>query len=750
MNAQKRSRQLSAPDDPVAPHVKRRRDAIACHSCRSRKLKCDRGYPSCDRCLKSGQGRLCTYDVHVPGASNGSATPAGHSRRSSSPWKIPGPGPGGQDSNEAPSNISCQNDKITQLERQIIQLRTELENLSSTLYIQSRSSQNTICTNWFQLGREKSSLNTETTEIQPINFRGRGFQTQFYGPSNPYSFRTYFPELHHFIKERIISNPSMLPMEAEIRSQKNKWKQNFRNTKFEVRVDALSHLPQKHIADEHMELYISTFENIYQVLHVPTFRTDYETFWKNPSAGDPGFAALMIVIMSTVHCATASQPLRYFGASSSQREKAETWIRVADSWLQRQSQKHTHLRMFQVHCLLVLAKQVNEIKPKATWNSAETLLRSCIVAGLHREPSLLGEDISAFDQEMRRRIWATAVQLELDSAIDRGVSSSLVGLAYDSRPPSNLDDEDFTTSSLQLPRSKLRETFTKSSFQHISPEMLELKVSLSSWANEKFSMLNYPEILNFGTKIMAALNALPTWGSSSDNASANHTRTCTPWKIACSLLEVELCTMLILLHANTARKANLNPQFGYSLVMTSRAAERIFACYSDLASNGSIHFCLLRDDLSRAALHLSYAHFQSSSIEIEARILSVGRGFHHYALIASAFGFMKASISPENSDLERQNITQRVTLLIQRILECQSDDLNLLPSVELTTSRVPWRGGMDHQMAATKMILSLIKMLLSSLQINSTTNDLSINPFEQIEFSGWDLDNLWMFDWPDF
>ena len=41
---------------------KRRRRTMACMQCRSRKLRCDREYPTCGRCLKSRTPTKCTYE----------------------------------------------------------------------------------------------------------------------------------------------------------------------------------------------------------------------------------------------------------------------------------------------------------------------------------------------------------------------------------------------------------------------------------------------------------------------------------------------------------------------------------------------------------------------------------------------------------------------------------------------------------------------------------------------------------------
>jgi hypothetical protein len=41
---------------------KRRRRTMACTQCRTRKLRCDREYPTCTRCLKSRTPNKCTYE----------------------------------------------------------------------------------------------------------------------------------------------------------------------------------------------------------------------------------------------------------------------------------------------------------------------------------------------------------------------------------------------------------------------------------------------------------------------------------------------------------------------------------------------------------------------------------------------------------------------------------------------------------------------------------------------------------------
>ena len=45
---------------------KRRRKALSCYECRRRKVKCDRGTPSCNRCKETGQAGSCSYTLDGP------------------------------------------------------------------------------------------------------------------------------------------------------------------------------------------------------------------------------------------------------------------------------------------------------------------------------------------------------------------------------------------------------------------------------------------------------------------------------------------------------------------------------------------------------------------------------------------------------------------------------------------------------------------------------------------------------------
>lgn len=54
--------------------------------------------------------------------------------------------------------------------------------------------------------------------------------------------------------------------------------------------------------------------------------------------------------------------------------------------------------------------------------------------------------VTVLRAEMRRRVWATILEINLQSSIDAGGPPLLSLADYDTAPPANLNDEDLTDS----------------------------------------------------------------------------------------------------------------------------------------------------------------------------------------------------------------------------------------------------------------------------------------------------------------
>ena len=479
-------------------------------------------------------------------------------------------------------------------------------------------------------------------------------------------------------------------------------------------------VPEREVMDRLLRHYIDTVEVIYHVLHLPTFLAEYDDFYKAPNSRRPAFAALLLLIFATVNCAGDKDPSLSRGESSIKRETATMWIRKCDVWLQRQSQKHTTLVCFQLHCVSFIAKQVNSIKTKRTWTNAGTLMRMAMSAGLHRNTDFinLGKEktgkVSAFDREMRRRIWATIAELEFQASMERGMPA-MTGDFEDCGNPANLDDENFGPSEEQPPDSKPATESTRSTYQHISHTTLPLRLNVLSFINTPSSKIQYEDVLKYDQEIMRHLDNIPQW-SNQDAL------------LTTALLQLQLQQLLVVLHRPYLVLDSGTYGSNYSAIIYLRSAKTIIDLHHRLAGRfdgqsttwSNVFQYLFRNDIFGAAISICHSvsfsdpdagtfsppyhyvgtHLSDSFADrqimpsrssvlrlsgdplpylekalqlLEAKINALGIGLPDYWCVAAITGLVEKETSPqEKRDVERI-ASDRVFRVVQRLLSLQDN-----------------------------------------------------------------------------
>ncbi|KAL8787325.1 MAG: hypothetical protein Q9195_007820 [Heterodermia aff. obscurata] len=501
---------------------------------------------------------------------------------------------------------------------------------------------------------------------EPIVFRGKEFKTRYYGPSNPISTADYFPGLRDFMQSAVDSHPRVASVEKDLKSIIARHKRAKRAEQNEYRNDTelFALLPDKSVTDRYITMYFATLETTYRVLHQPTFCKDYEDLWMHCAQSNSGTVVLVLLVIAILSCSyPETDSLKFTGNYTSAREAALRLIEVCESWLNKQSHKHLTLTTMQVHCLLFLAKQMNLWKRKRLWTTAGSLVRFGMSAGLHRNSDLLNKKISFFAQEMRRRLWATMIELELQESIDRGMPAISAGLSFDCGLPTNIDDRDLCVNSTVPVSSKRLEDFTATSFLQASQQSLHLRASLNSIVNGSSEDISYSDVMAYDERIRRHVGQIPQWdirGNPLVRGEVNHDSPCDgTWEIirkqhptannpigaltatsemvsseaspvegllsaetgslsnpllAKTLLELQLQQFLILLHSPFARRAQTNPLYQGSVMTCYGAAHRIVELHSKLLATGNSVFSLLRNDVIRAAFTICHNVSLSCSV----------------------------------------------------------------------------------------------------------------------------------------
>ncbi|KAJ5257109.1 hypothetical protein N7478_013213 [Penicillium angulare] len=675
-------RDSNSPPGGAVNAGKRKRKVYSCHECRRRKLRCDRGYPSCNRCQRTGQADACIYDGPPPKRAP-SETPTRLAART--PVVMP----------EASTHEVHRPRIGPSISAGRLSSNLEAERNNGTWQLLSARSAPV-----FQYENERPHVKDDNEEpvlesnrqdsIRTVIFRGENFRTQYFGGSNPASLIGHFPELRYFMKDAIRNHKSLYRVQHDLKNRHKKWKLEKINTLSTPQLDFTYLLPSQKTIDELVHLYLDNFEPIYRIIHIPSFWNEYVKFSSDHQSTSSAFVVTILLIMAAASCIVRNDQIRYMGDSSLARERAVMWIEASESWLRSHSQKNIYLAVWQIRCLSILAKLVNTVKKKRHWTEAGTLVREAMAAGFHRDPCLLGERISAFDREMRRRMWATMTELELQASTDRGMTSTSAGIFSDTKGVLNIEDKDLTDEPVELVNQRPITEYTTSSFLSFSNASFSLRVTLNTVVNDISSSVKYEEVMHYEELITKALQELPSWESIQSPSNSGSLSL-----LARSLLDIQLRQYLIMLHGPFARQSESTSRHSLSRMICFEAAASIIDQHKRLNETHTSALLLLRHDYFRAALVICQNSLISISLRndvllssntpiffeyiekalalLEDRIVQLGTGYTHHWYISAGRALLSLTCSPEQSTQEGEQAVDRVARQYYRVMASQVD-----------------------------------------------------------------------------
>lgn len=253
-------------------------------------------------------------------------------------------------------------------------------------------------------------------------------------------------------------------------------------------------VPEKEISDRLVNAYFRTFESVYRILHIPTFEEEYASYWRDPAAASMAFVIKLLLVMSIGTC-FYEDPL----LPTSLHPKAQHWIAAAQAWVSAPSEKHRlNIVGLQIHCLLLIARQVNSVGGDLTWISAGSVYHLAMCLGLHRDPIHFPK-MNPYHAEMRRRLWATVLELSLQSSQDLGMSPLINTQDYDTELPANIDDSEISETTKKLPGSNPVTTFTRTSIQLSLMRSFCTRLEMAKAVNSFRCETSYEETLRLGS-----------------------------------------------------------------------------------------------------------------------------------------------------------------------------------------------------------------------------------------------------------
>ncbi|RFU81224.1 hypothetical protein TARUN_971 [Trichoderma arundinaceum] len=256
-------------------------------------------------------------------------------------------------------------------------------------------------------------------------------------------------------------------------------------------------LPEKHICDKLIDCYLKTTESIHRILHLPSFRRDYEELWVPGAYPDIAFIVHLKLVLAIGSIT--------YDEDFSMRSTAIHWVYEAQTWISEPEFKaRLGIQFIQTHILLLLAREGTAIASDSVWVSAGDLVRRAIHMGLHRDPHHLPKR-SLFATEMHRRLWNTIIEILLNTSLTSG-GPPLIGLDdFDTEPPGNFDDEQLMAEgSVQKPESE----YTSISVAIALRKTLPARLRVAKFLNDLSSSGTYEKTMELDAEIRSAYKAL--------------------------------------------------------------------------------------------------------------------------------------------------------------------------------------------------------------------------------------------------
>ncbi|PVH98296.1 hypothetical protein DM02DRAFT_596304 [Periconia macrospinosa] len=533
-----------AETDGTGP-VKKRRPALSCMECRRRKVKCDRERP-CGPCIKT-KSPTCTYRTQPKGrwlrspttceqrtSEHGGSLLSMSSRHTAS------------DSQGATEHSSSPNG-----ERIVSELTERLRHLEGQLAAVNRS--------------ETGSSSSRSQPAENVYNRAPStyfVKSKFFGESH------WLNCLEPVSSANICVNPSTNRTEVDSTSELyntvaecKRMARTIKATRMfypTITTELQASVPSKIVCDQLVQCYLRTLEGVIRVLHIPSFLREYETYWKNTESAKPSvLIKILLVCAIGVAFFTGPEQPRLHASSTK-------WIQAAESWLSAPHQKsRLNMAGLQIHILLLLARQLCSVDGDLIWISAGSLLRTAMHIGLHRDPQHF-QNISKFHVEMRRRLWATVMEMTVQSSLDMGMPPMISTDEFDTQAPSNINDSELDAPEETPFLSKSSHEFTQTSMQIAFYETLPLRLEITKLLNNIRSTPSYEDTLRLAKDLLSYCHRYAKFHQAAMNNATSITR---PNAFQNKLFDTLIRRFALCLHRPFFNKAKHQPEYYYSRKM---------------------------------------------------------------------------------------------------------------------------------------------------------------------------------------
>lgn len=332
-------------------------------------------------------------------------------------------------------------------------------------------------------------------------------------------------------------------------------------------------IPPRVVADQLVEGYLRTYESVYRILHVPSFRAEYDKFWQHPPASaNPAFLIQLQLVMAVGSAV--------YDSVHSQRNLALHWVYEAQCWLLKPPNKSKLTIMgLQNMLLLCLARESAAVGADLVWIDVGSMVRSAILMGLHRDPRHLPRT-NRLVSEMRRRLWNTIFEISLNSSLVSG-GPPLISLDdTDTSGPEDCDDADLDETCQDNTSVPKREGITDMSAALALRQSFPLRLAIARLLNDVSARgREYEDTLRLSSQLQSMYRTVITSLKTAESLGARHLTA-----FQQGYVDFVFHRYLLSLHVPYYKPAIREPSYAFSRTMVVEMALKLYCAASPWAS----------------------------------------------------------------------------------------------------------------------------------------------------------------------
>ncbi|KAG2026113.1 hypothetical protein GB937_002261 [Aspergillus fischeri] len=380
--------------------------------------------------------------------------------------------------------------------------------------------------------------------------------------------------------------------------------------------EILATIPERPVVDRLISGYFNSFDMSPAVLHSVEFLKEYERFWENPSETPVIWLGLLFTIMCL---ATQFQKFRLHPgiqtpASLSREHDLESKIeffrqKVVQCLILGEYAKGGPYVLETLMLYIAVEVFLRSDAELGVWILLGTIVQLAMHMGYHRDPYHF-PSMSPFIAEMRKRVWATVVELDIGLSTQMGLPRLIKHWQTDTGGPSNLHDNDFDPDTAAMPASRPETELTPMLYRLAKARMMTTIGFVWDLVTDT-RQCPYTEIMKMDNMLQDAHSAIPPclrW------VSMAHCIMDSPQVIMQKVfLEIMFHRARIVLHQRYLHSWQADTQNGYSQQACLDAALKLLD-YQHVLQEETQPFCRLYQERWRVSSLVNHDFLLATSI----------------------------------------------------------------------------------------------------------------------------------------